>query len=266
VRQVNGAKAGTEPLTGTTGVVVYPQFAEQARIQARNLRDRSAERRLASRPSSETLAGDRMTKRVVLLVLFALAISVPVADATTIEITEGRVYTDQFTLGDVCVTIPSPAINACSLGGGINSPQLYIPRVLIDGVSYDGPENNVPLGMRRNNLIMRFTYQPIPPQTPSFTVPYFVPEPVSTPFTMTGTLALLDPATTGQIVFDLIGAGSFTCCYRPDTLSGFPLTHSEFNFTSVPEPSSALLLAVPIVLLLMNKRWGDALLEDLRSE
>ena len=187
-----------------------------------------------------------MARLLIAAVLVAVLLPA-VASAATLEVSGGGLLMWQLGLFDTCGTLSGngfPQIIACS-----NSPQLFppldgttltqfhVPLANINGLLYMGPPMPNP-PIPPINLRMLFVHDPIPPLNE-------VNGPISTPFTMTGTLDLFHPVTNDPVVFDLVGHGMLNCCYRPDPLSSLPLVAVDVTF-SVPEPASVVLLGVAI--------------------
>jgi len=195
-----------------------------------------------------------MTKFLVAAALILACLPL-VADAATLEVTGGGLLMWQLGLFDTCGSLSGngfPQIIACS-----NTPQLFppldgttftqfhIPFATIGGITYLGPAMPNP-PIPPINMRMMFIHDPIPALNQ-------VQGPISTPFTMTGTLDLFHPVTNDPIVFDLVGQGLLNCCHRPDPLNGLPLVAVDVTFT-VPEPTSGLLLGMVVPALLVVGR------------
>jgi hypothetical protein len=193
--------------------------------------------------------------KLSLIACLVLAFSSVTAEATTIEVTNGRVSMFELGLFDTCFFTSGPAlmVNICNPGsrqlmpplGAVTMTRFAADRAIIDGVRYNGPPpiGPPPFGVLPFNLNMAFLHLPVS-DGPLTTVP----------FTMTGTLGLLDPVTNDPIVFDLVGRGTLRCCRQPDPTGGsFQLVAVEFDFepgpASVAEPSSMMLLVAAWPLL-----------------
>ena len=125
--------------------------------------------------------------------------------------------------------------------------------VLVNGVLYGSlsQAGGDPLGLR-----MRFAHEPVPLSafiTNNATPPGLA---FSTPFTMTGTLTVLDLTTNDPVTFDISGEGALNVSKVSDPFSTFPFVHVDFNFgkAATPVPESPWLLVVGLTALAFGSR------------
>jgi hypothetical protein len=211
------------------------------------------------------------------LVLIVLICFAAPALATTINVTNGTLGTSQFALWDTCVNIPVFHIsNNCTesafsffppgLADGTAATFHYVSGISIDGVWYPGPDpGGFPGSPSARNLNMHFNFEPVPDVSPTFVLgEWVVPDVYSKPFTMVGTLALLDPNNSSPIIFDVSGQGILDRYWQMVPFRGdggamgiTPVLTVNVTFAPVPESSSILLLvtsAVPLFLLVRHWR------------
>lgn len=183
-------------------------------------------------------------KRLLLLAL--LLTPALTANATTIEITSGRVQMTQLMGFWTCAEI---------IGGACVTSGLLMPP--LDGTTTLSQWEILPTSPTAS-LVLNFVYTPIDfNDTPE---DLFGKPPVAVPFTMTGLWTLKNG---GE--FDLAGQGTLHCCTEPYH-DGFPLIAVRFIFgpaevtppVPAPEPQPLLLLGLSLPLILMFRRRDSA--------